>query len=266
MRLRILTLLVILLILDGLLYSQDKPPVANQPEMLGIYEKLDEYVPEDLVFTDENGNQVNFKSLVNKPTVLTLVYFTCPGICSPLLDGVAEVITRSDLTLGKDFQVLTVSFNHKETYQLAKSKKRNYVKQVKKEIDTTQWIWMVGDSVNIHKLTNSVGFQFKQVGNDFVHAAAIMVLSPDGKITRYLYGVYFLPFDLKMAVTEAAQGKSGPTINKILNFCFSYDPEGKKYVFNITKVSATIILFFALSFLAYLFLTKRKKPNINKKY
>jgi len=266
MHLRILPLLVFLLFLNGLLYSQDKPPVAGQPEMLGIYEKLDQYIPDDLMFTDENGQLVNFKSLIDKPTILTLVYYTCPGICSPLLDGVAEVITRSEMTLGKEFQVLTVSFNAKETYHLAKSKKKNYVNQVKKQIDTTQWKWFVGDSINIYKLTNSVGFQFKKEGNDFIHAAAIIVLSPEGKITRYLYGTYFLPFDLKMAVSEAAKGKSGPTINKILNFCFSYDAEGKKYVFNITKVSATVILFFAFSLLIYLFTTKGKKRQIKKEY
>ncbi len=104
-------------------------------ELLGIYEKLDEYVPDDLTFTTENGDTVNFKSLIDKPTVLTLVYFTCPGICSPLLDGIADVIGKNDLELGKDYQVLTVSFNEKETYELAKSKKKNYVKQVKKDID-----------------------------------------------------------------------------------------------------------------------------------
>lgn len=266
MHLRILALFVFVLFLNGLLNSQDKPPVTGQPEMLGIYEKLDQYIPEDVMFTDENGQLVNFKSLIDKPTILTLVYYTCPGICSPLLDGVAEVITRSDLTLGKEYQVLTVSFNAKETYPLAKSKKKNYLNQVKKQVDTTQWKWFVGDSINIYKLTNSVGFQFKREGNDFVHAAAIMVLSPDGKITRYLYGTYFLPFDLKMAVSEAAKGKSGPTINKILNYCFSYDPEGKKYVFNVTRVSATVILFFAFSFLAYLLISRKKTPHINKKY
>nr|NQU92200.1 SCO family protein [Bacteroidota bacterium] len=91
-----------------------------------------------------------------------------------------------------------------------------------------------------------------------------MVLSPDGKITRYLYGVYFLPFDLKMALAEAAKGKSGPTINKILNYCFSYDPEGKKYVFNITKVSATVILLFAGSLLLYLIFSKKRKRRFQK--
>ena len=239
-------------------------PGEEKKELLGIYEKLDQYIPDDVIVTNENGEQVNFKSLINKPTVLTLVYYTCPGICSPLLDGVAEVISRTDLVLGKDFQVLTVSFNEKENYQLAISKKKNYIKQVKKEIDESQWKWFTADSLSIAKLTNSVGFQFMREGDDFVHAAAIMVLSPDGKITRYLYGTYFLPFDLKMAVVEAAQGRSGPTINKVLNFCFSYDPEGKKYVFNITRIAATIILGFAASLLLYLIFSKKRRNQPKK--
>lgn len=232
--------------------------------LLGIYEKLDEFVPDDLMFTTEDGEVVNFKSLIDKPTVLTLVYFTCPGICSPLLDGIADVISKTDLVLGKDYQVLTVSFNDKETYPLAKSKKKNYIKQVTKEIDESQWLWMVGDSTNIAKLTNSMGYRFKKDGDDFIHAAAIMVLSPDGKITRYLYGTYFLPFDLKMALVEAQQGKSGPTINKILNYCFSYDPEGKKYVFNITKVSGSLIIVLAVSLLLFLIFNKKKRVHPHK--
>jgi protein SCO1/2 len=240
-------------------FSQPPVKVDTATNLLGIYEKLDEYVPDDLMFTTEDGELVNFKSLIDKPTVLTLVYFTCPGICSPLLDGVAEVISKTDMELGKDFQVLTVSFNEKETYQLAKSKKKNYVAQVKKPIDESQWLWMTGDSTNIARLTQSVGYQFMREGDDFVHAAAIMVLSPQGKVTRYLYGTYFLPFDLKMALVEAQQGKSGPTINKILNYCFSYDPEGKKYVFNVTKVAGTIILVLAVGLLLFLIFNKKRR-------
>jgi len=250
---------IILLALFSHSFAQTEMTKDSLNNLLGIYEKLDEYVPDDLVFTTENGDEVNFKSLIDKPTVLTLVYFTCPGICSPLLDGIADVISKTDLELGKDYQVLTVSFNEKETYELAKSKKKNYVKQVRKEIDESNWLWMVGDSTNIARLTQSLGYRFKRDGNDFIHAAAIMVLSPEGKITRYLYGTYFLPFDLKMALVEAQKGKSGPTINKILNYCFSYDPAGKKYVFNITKVSGTIIIFLALSFLLFLIFNKKKR-------
>lgn len=263
MRLSIFTIFCFFAFTSLPAFAQDAP-VDGKQELLGIYEHLDEYVPDDVFVTNENGEVVNFKSLIDKPTILTLVYYTCPGICSPLLDGVAAVIGKTDLVLGKDYQVLTVSFNENETYQLAISKKKNYLQQVKKEIDESQWKWFTSDSLSISKLTNSVGFRFKREGNDFVHAAAIMVLSPDGKITRYLYGTYFLPFDMKMAIVEAAQGRSGPTINKVLNFCFSYDPEGKKYVFNITRIAATVIFGFAASLLLYLILSKKRRNHLKK--
>ncbi|MFP4471370.1 MAG: SCO family protein [Bacteroidales bacterium] len=259
MRFQVLTLFGLFFIFTNTLHAQADYAVDSTGELLGIYEKLDQYVPDSVYFYNEEGELVNFKNMVDKPTIVTMVYFTCPGICSPLLDGIADVIGKTDLELGKDYQVLTVSFNELETPELAKSKKKNYVKQVRKEIDESHWQWMTGDSASIHKLTNSMGYRFKREGNDFIHAAAIMVLSPEGKITRYLYGTYFLPFDLKMAIVEAAEGRSGPTINKILNYCFSYDPEGKKYVFNITKVAGTIILVFAVGLLLYLILSKRKR-------
>ncbi|MFC2114531.1 SCO family protein [Bacteroidota bacterium] len=234
----------------------------NVPE-IGIYEHLDEYIPQGLQFYDIDSNLVDFNSLIDKPTILVLVYFTCPGICSPLLDGVAEVIDRADINLGTDYQVLTVSFNSSETPILAKNKRLNYLKQIKKEIDQDYWKWFTGDSANIARLTDAVGFKFKREGKDFIHAASLVVLSPDGKITRYLYGTVFNQFDLKMAVIEASKGQSSPTISKVLKYCFSYDADGKKYVFNITKISATAVILFALSFFLILVLKKKKTKTEN---
>jgi len=243
----------------SVVFSQEKD--STKKEEIGIYEHLDEFIPNDIILIDKDSVQVNLKQLITKPTVISFVYYNCPGLCSPLLDGIAEVIDNADIVLGKDYQVITLSFNAKDYPALGISKKANYLAQIEKPIDKDAWIWLTGDSVNIYKTTNALGFKFKREGEDFVHAAAIMVISPDGKITRYLHGTYFLPFDLKMAVTEASQGKSGPTINKVLKFCFSYDAEGKKYVFNITKISGAIILFFA--FLFFLSLVIKRKPKNN---
>ena len=247
-----------LIIISLFMITVLKAQYIENSDMIGIYEKLDTTLPADLQFFNEQGDPVNLVSLIDKPTVLVLVYYTCPGICSPLLDGIADVITKMDMELGKDYQVITVSFNAEETPELARDKKVNYVKQVKKEINEDAWMWLTGDSANIYKLTNSVGYHFIKQGEDFVHAASIIALSPEAKVTRYLYGTYFLPFDLKMAIVEASQGRSGPTINKVLQYCFSYDPEGKSYVFNITKVTATLILFFVAVFFIYLLFSKRK--------
>lgn len=230
----------------------------EETDQIGIFEKLDTIIPADAQFYTEQEELVPLVSLIDKPTVLVLVYYTCPGICSPLLDGVADVISKMDLTLGEDYQVITVSFNPEETPELARDKKVNYIKQVKKDINEDAWMWLTGDSANIYNLTNSVGYHFIKQGEDYIHAAAIIALSPDAKVTRYLYGTYFLPFDLKMAIVEASQGRSGPTINKVLRYCFSYDPQEKSYVFNITKVTATIILFLVAIFFIYLLFSKRK--------
>lgn len=255
---RILFLLLSVLMLFQISFSQNK-----DIQEIGIYEHLDEYIPQDLQFYDIDSNLVNLCSLIDKPTVLSLVYFTCPGICSPLLDGVAEVIDWADIELGVDYQVFTVSFNYSETPSLAKSKRVNYLKQITKEVDEDSWKWFTGDSVNIYGLTNAVGFKFKREGKDFIHAGTLIVLSPDGKITRYLYGTKFNQFDLKMAIMEASEGKSSPTISKILEYCFSYDADGKKYVFNITKIAATAVILFAIIFFLILVLKRKKTQTDN---
>jgi protein SCO1/2 len=250
---RIFPIAFLLLTASLLVHADEEPPE------LGIYESLDTYLPGDIILTDENYNEVNLKDAVDKPTVLALVYYECPGICSPLLEGVAEVITQAKIDLGTEYQVFTISFDPDEKPKLAKDKKKNYAKLVKNKDVENGWTWFTGDSTNINNLLNSLGYKVKRAGEEFVHPAALIVISPQGKITRYLHGTYFLPFDLKMAVVEASEERSGPTINKVLKYCFSYDPEGQKYVFNITKVSGTIIIVLAVSLFVGLMISRRKR-------
>jgi len=232
---------------------------------LGIYEHLDQFIPSDLVFVTENYDTINLLAQIDKPTVIVPVYYECPGLCSPLLEGVADVISKATIEIGKDYQVFTISFNPAEKTKLAKEKKETYLKLVKNKTGDLEngWLFHTGDSTNISNLLNSLGYKIKKEGKDWIHPGAIIVLSPNGKITRYLHGTYFLPFDLKMAVVEASHGKSGPTINKMLKFCFSYDAEGKKYVFNITKVSGSLIILAALGFFfSLIFKSKKNKPSV----
>ncbi len=232
-------------------------------EELGIYEKLDQYIPDNIVLTDENDNKVNIKDKINKPTVIALVYYECPGLCSPLLEGVAEVITKAKIDLGTEYQVFTVSFDPTEKPKLAKSKKANYAKLVDGKDVENGWTWFTGDSANINRLLQSLGYKVKKEGNDYIHPGAIIVISPQGKITRYLHGTFFLSFDLQMAVIEASNERSGPTINRVLKYCFSYDAEGKKYVVNVTKISGTLILLVAISLFLFLILGKKKRNQPN---
>jgi protein SCO1 len=232
---------------------------TKDPE-IGIVEHLDSFIPTDIYLIDESNQRVKLTDLIDKPTIINWVYFRCPGICSPLMEGLAKVMDESDMVPGLDYQVLTISFDPRETIDLGIKKKTNYLNLVnKKEAIGKGWHFFVSDSLSIAKGTNATGFKYKRTGMDFTHAASICVVSPKGKITRYLNGIYFLPFDLKMAVVESSKGMSAPTINKIMQYCFSYDPVGQAYVLNVTKISGTLILFFAvLFFLVLIFKPKRK--------
>ena len=235
---------------------------TKDPE-IGIVEHLDEYLPKDIYLTDENNQRVKLTDLIDKPTIINWVYFRCPGICSPLMEGLAKVMDASDLIPGVDYQVLTISFDPKETIDLGIRKKNNYLNLVnKKDAIRKGWKFFVSDSASIVRGTNATGFKYKTTGNNFLHAASICVVSPKGKITRYLNGISFLPFDFKMAIVESSKGLSAPTINRIMQYCFSYDPIGKAYVLNVTKISGTLILFVAfLFFLVLIFKPKRKQIN-----
>ncbi len=214
--------------------------------IIGVDEKLGDIIPGDIRLIDENGEEAYLGEIIDKPTVISLVYYRCPGICSPLMEGIAEAIDRTDLVLGADYQVLTISFDARETTDLAVNKKRNHLTLMRTREAEEHWQFFTSDSASIARLTDATGFRYRRTGNDFIHSATLIVVSPQRKISRYLNGTYFLPFEVKMAVLEASEGRVGPTINKVLQFCYSYDPAGQTYVLNITKIIGTIIIFFSV--------------------
>jgi protein SCO1/2 len=237
---------------------------AAPPLDVGIEEKLGQVVPLDLVLVDEEGERIPLRKLVDKPTILTLNYFRCSGLCTPLLNGVAEMLSRTDQVPGRDFRVLTVSFDPRDTAELAGLKRASYLRQLSPSFPAEAWHFMTGDPVSTKRLADAVGFRFAKRGDDYIHAGAIMVLSPSGKITRYLYGITFLPFDVKMAVLEANQERPGPTISRFLRFCYSYDPAGHRYYLDVTRVGAGFTLALAAGFAVALAAKgkgrKRSKP------
>ena len=252
-----IALLGLLFILTFNLYGQ--LPVSPQVE-IGIVEKLGQTIPMDLKFINEKNDTVPIGSLINKPTILSFVYFDCPGLCSPLQDGIADVIGKTEMELGKDYDVITISFNTLDTPEKAKEKKQNFVTKIK-ESQRGSWTYLTGELENIQKITESVGFRFKPTGVDFAHPSTIIILSPQGKITRYLYGVTFLPFELKMAVGEALKGNPQPTSNKIFEYCFAYDPQSKTYTLQFTRLLGSFVLVLGLFFVLYLFVSSRKKSS-----
>ncbi len=252
--------IIFFLVIPG--YTSFQSDQVLQAQEIGIIERLGEYAPLHLEFTDEQGDTLWLDEIIDKPTVISLVYFNCPGICSPLLSGKVDVLDRLDLKPGVDFKAITISFDPTDGPPLAKKKKRNYFKAFRKRaFPEDHWKWLTGDSISIRTFTDGVGFKYKQEGRDFIHAGALIVLSSDGKISRYLRGIQFQPFDLKMAITEAAEGRVGPTISKVLLYCFSYDPVGKKYAFNFMKVGATLFLFMLIIFIAFLTLKRKTKKG-----
>lgn len=227
---------------------------------IGIDQKVGQYVPLDLTFADEKGQTVSLRQLIHRPTILALVYLHCPNVCSLLLQNLAEALDKLPAEPGKEYRVLSVSFDETEKPALALQKKKTYLRMIQKPFPEDAWRFLTGDRDNIRKLTDAVGFHFKRVGQDFDHPVSLIILAPDGKIIRYMAGVDPLPFDLKMALVEASQGKIGPAISKVVRFCFSYDPKANKLVFNTLKVTGTVTLIFALSFVVFL-LFKGKKQH-----
>lgn len=233
---------------------------------IGFEEKQGQYIATDTRLVNEAGDTVSLKDVLNKPTILSLVYFECPGTCSPLMWGISKFIDAVDLQPGKDYDVFTISFDPTEKIDLGVNKKASYVATMKKKEYAVNWRFFVSDSMNLAKLTNSVGFRYQKINGQYVHPTGLIALAADGKIIRYMRGIDFLPFDIKITMVEASEGKVGPPINRLLAVCYSYDTTGNQYVFNVTRVSAIVILFIVLLIFSYLALSRVniKKPILRK--
>lgn len=252
---------IFLAIISSFLFSVN---LSSATEKVGIDEHLGSQVPTDIKFLNSNGDTVILRELLNKPTLLYFVYFHCGGICNPLQNAVADGIGKLKMTPGTDYNIVTVCFDYGATLTDAKKWKENSLQTMQKQIDPKAWNVLIGDSTTIRRLTDAVGFYFKSDGQrDFIHAGSIFTLSTSGTICRYLYfDKYYNPFDLKMAILEASQNQSNPTIKTVLQFCFTYDPKGKQYVFNTTKVIGSAMLLSTAGLFLFLLYSGKKKRNL----
>jgi protein SCO1/2 len=226
---------------------------------VGIDEKLGQTLPLDLMLRDEDGKGVSLRSLVDKPTLLTLNYFRCVGICTPQLNAITEVANKTDAVPGRDFQILTVSFDDRDTPEIAAQKRANYLAEIKRPFPPSAWRFLTGDAATTKRLADAVGFHFKRMGEDFIHPAAIIFISPKGAVTRYMYGVTYLPADVQMAALEAARNEARPTIAKFLSVCFGYDPQGRRLVLITTSAVATGTVLAAVVFVLVISRKGRKR-------
>ncbi len=207
---------------------------VSQPELV---EKTGQYIPLDLLFTDENGNSVALSSLIDRPSLLLPVYYSCPSACPLQLANLAQVVNKVLPQAGKDYKIIAFSFDDQDNAAKARHAKDNYSKLLDKDFPQGAWSYLVGDKESITTLTNSIGYTFKKIApHQFVHPNVLICVDGDGQIIRYIYGPDFLSFDLSMAIGEAEKGIPGVSIRKLINYCFSYDPGNKKYVFNIFRV------------------------------
>lgn len=234
---------------------------AQKESDVGVTEHLGSIIPLDMEFTTSEGKKVTLRELVDKPTLFAPVYYTCPNVCNFLQSRLADVIPQIKMKPGQQYQVISVSFDENDTVKDAAEKKVNYMKAAGGTVPENGWIFLTGSKENIDKLMNALGFRFKRSGADFAHPVAVMSVSHSGKIVRYLYGTDILPFEMTMAVVEAEKETPGLSVKKLVAYCFNYDPQGKRYVFDIMKVSGVVVLLVMAVFAGYLFFGGKKRKK-----
>jgi protein SCO1/2 len=214
-------------------------PPAKILKQVGIEQHLDAQIPLDLKFRDEVGHDVKLGDYFGKrPVVLSMVYYECPMLCGEVLNGEASVFSTLKFDIGKEFDVVTVSFDPTEGPDLARGKKRIYIERYGRPGAEQGWHFLTGSPESIKALTSAVGFNYAwdEETKQFAHAAAIMVVKPDGKIAQYFYGVEYAPKDLRFGIVQASQGKVGTVVDQMLLYCYHYDPRTGKYGAVISRV------------------------------
>jgi protein SCO1/2 len=247
------------------------PPANTRPprlENVGIEQHLDAQVPPDLIFRDDAGKSVKLGDYFgHKPLILNLVYYNCTMLCGEALAGLSSAMRLVKFDVGNEFDVITVSFDPRETPEMAAAKKKDFVRRYGRANAAAGWHFLSGQAESINALTKVVGFQYQYDAktNQYAHATAIMVLTPQGRISRYFYGVDFPPKDLRMGLVEASQGKIGNAVDAVLLYCYHYNPETGKYgamVANILRLAAAATI---LIMGIFLFILWRLDLSVTKK-
>jgi protein SCO1 len=244
--------------------SAPKDSLPAPLRQVGIDQRLNAQVPLDLVFRDESGQPVQLKQYFGqKPVILSLVYYDCPMLCTQVLNGLTGSLKALKFDVGREFEVVTVSFDPRETAELAGRKKAGYMARYGREGAAAGWHFLTGDEASIMALTEAVGFRFAWDDEikQFAHASGIMILTPEGKISRYFYGIEYAPRDMKLGLVEASNNKIGSPVDQILLYCYHYDPQTGKY--GLVIMNAIRVLGFATFFgLALLiFIMKRREAG-----
>ncbi len=243
--------------------------VNNTPTLargVTIEQKLNSAIPLDLVFRNETNQAVPLRTYFGeKPVVLALVYYGCPNLCSLTLTEMVHALHRLSFDPGRDYNVVVVSFDPSETPALASQTKAAYAKEFGRASFNSGWHFLTGTQDSISRLASAVGFRYRwdEPTHQFVHAGGIMIATPEGRLSRYFYGVRYAPADLRLALVEASQEKIGSPVDDLLLFCFHYDAAQGKYtlvIFNVLKLAAAVTLL-CLGTLIFFFMRREKKEK-----
>ncbi len=241
--------------------SAKKPAILDQ---VGIEQRLNQQIPLNTVFRDEDGKAVRLGDYFGqRPVILALVYYECPMLCTQTLNGLVSALSVLKFDVGHQFNVVTVSFNPKETPKLAAEKKRTYLTRYGRPGAEQGWHFLTGDQPSIEALTKAVGFHYAwdPQAQQFAHATAVMVLTPEGKLAQYYYGVEYSPKDLRLGLVEASQKKIGSAVDELLLYCYHYDPTVGRYgavVANVLRLAGVVTIVVIGGFLFIMF---RREPG-----
>ena len=245
------------------------PPANVRPpglKKVGIQQNLNEQIPPDLQFRDETGKTVHLGDYFGKkPMILNLVYYNCPMLCSEVLSGLETALKPLKFDVGKEFDILTISFDPRETPELAAKKKAEYLKRYGRPGAADGWHFLTGPKESVDALTKAAGFQYEydEKTGQFAHTTAIMILTPAGKISQYYYGVEFAPKDLRLGLVQASNEKIGNVVDEVMLYCYHYDPQAGKYsatIFRILRLAALATML-AVGGLMAVLLRKGNGPN-----
>ncbi len=232
--------------------------MKDTPELqkIDIVEHYGESIPLDLHFTNSEGEQIELKSLFQegRPVVMTLAYYECPMLCTFVLNGLSKVVGQVGFSPGQDYQIVTISIDPEETPDLAAGKQKNQIAATGKVFDHKGWEFLVGDQEDITKLAEALGFKYyyDEARDEYAHAAVTFILTDKGVISRYMYGMEHKEQDMRFALMDASEGNIGSTLDKIILFCYHYDPDAKGYVVfagNVMRLGGVITVLLLGGFL-----------------
>lgn len=256
---------------DSPLYSPrayERPVDVGLPDALndiGIEQKLNSQLPLDATLLDEEGNTVQLKQYFgSKPVILAMVYYECPMLCNEVLNGLVGSLKPLTFNAGNEFEVVAVSFDPKDTPEIAKAKKEGYTKRYGREGTEKGWHFLTATPETIARVTEAVGFSYKwdEKTKQYAHAGGIMIATPEGKLSHYFYGIEYAPKDVRLGLVEAAGNKIGNPVDKLLLYCYHYDPSTGKYglaIMNVMRLGGVITVLGLITMLLILWKSSESK-------